>query len=64
MPKLGGSEIEEVFRQLDCFMPGDIENCAALFTDGIGVSARLTVWLLAAASTCLHCQLSCDTAVP
>merc|ERR1711968_246034 len=37
VPTLSRDEIVEVFRQLDCFMPGDVDNCAAIFQDGIGI---------------------------
>ena len=36
VPTLGQEEISAVFRDSGCFNEGDIETCAAIFTEGIG----------------------------
>jgi len=36
VPTLGQEEISAVFRDSGCFNEGDIETCAAIFTEGVG----------------------------
>jgi vesicle-fusing ATPase len=36
VPTLGSEEIQEVFKQTNAFIPGDIEACSNIFVDGIG----------------------------
>lgn len=43
VPTLASAEIVEVFRQLDCFIPAEIENCAAIFTGGVGIKRLMIV---------------------
>lgn len=62
VPTLGTEEIQEVFKQTNAFIPGDIEACSNIFTDGIGKHppasfVRLPSCAYAARADCRTCVI-------